>query len=664
MTIFKTIISATITWIFISGLMLLTQSASAAPNFFTKPSMVGAHMSPDGQRVATIIHQPDGKFLNIYDIDTQQSTAFINVEQYADDEANLGQLLWIDNRHLAVEFVLVKEGIESLISTKQSRKILIIDIDETYTDEPTIKSIRTKGYIVNSLPNQANELLFSVTGAYSRLYKIDVQKLLPDNQKLSKLTRKDGGQFRRKNEVQSAKGLVLQWFLDAEGKPTAVLKYHLRDQIALFTFDENNTQTEEPLISWNILELFPEKEDEEEKPFYLPTALGPSPNTFYSFNINEDERKTVYLSDYSKNTHTPVLTTNGYKIFRLVFSDSSNQLIGVRVINDGQVTTEYINQSSQDVANNGQLDITLYEAPNNRALVYKEGHAQPGQYFIRNTSSGSEQLIGSTFPELDGQLSSNLIQDTLTIDNLEIPYFLSIPSNTKQSAPLIVMPHGGPFGIFDDQYFDLPTQYFVHNGYAVLRINFRGSGGYSKAFEEAGKKEFGGKMLSDIIAVTNHVSQRPDINADKICASGGSYGGYASTMLILKEPEIYKCAVNLAGISDMNLFLNAPTWSKKQRRWGREYIGNTKLEYDELKAISPLYMAEQFTRPKFIIHGVKDEVVDIEQAKRLIHALDHHGKDFKWATFPDMGHNFTDSEEAGEVYFEILTFINDQLGLN
>ena len=66
--------------------------------------------------------------------------------------------------------------------------------------------------------------------------------------------------------------------------------------------------------------------------------------------------------------------------------------------------------------------------------------------------------------------------------------------------------------------------------------------------------------------------KRPDINADKI-QPGGSYGGYASTMLILKEPEIYKCAVNLAGISDMNLFLNAPTWSKKQRRWGREYIG-------------------------------------------------------------------------------------------
>lgn len=645
------------------GSFLLAYSINANPTFFTKPSMVGAQMSPDGLRVATVINQPDGKFLNIYDIETKQSKAFINVEQYAEDEANLGQVLWIDNQHIALEFILIKEGIESLISTKQSRKILVIDVSEEFTDAPTIKSIRTKGYIVNSLPKQANELLFSVTGAYSRLYKIDVRQLLPDNQKLNKLTRKDGGQFRRKNEVQSARGLVMQWFLDATGTPTAVLKYHLRDQIALFTFDENNEQSEEPLVSWNILEIFPEEEVEEEKPFYLPTALGPEPNTFYSFNINEDERKTVYLSDYSNDTHTPVLTTNGYKIFRLVFSDSNNQLIGVRVINDGQVTTEYINQSSQDIANNGQLDITLFEAPNNRSLVYKESHSQPGQYFIRNTNSGSEQLLGSTFPALDGQLSSTLVQDTLNIDGLNIPYFLSLPKQSNQPAPLIVMPHGGPFGIFDDQYFDLPTQYFVHNGYAVLRVNFRGSGGYSEEFIDAGKKEFGGKMLTDIIAVTNLVAQRAEINADKICASGGSYGGYASTMLILKEPNIYKCAVNLAGISDMGLFLNAPTWTKKQRRWGRLYIGNTKLEYDALKAISPLYMAEQFTRPIFIVHGVKDEVVDIEQAKRLIHALDYYGKDFKWATYPDMGHNFTDSKEASEVYFEILTFINEQLGL-
>ena len=181
---------------------------------------------------------------------------------------------------------------------------------------------------------------------------------------------------------------------------------------------------------------------------------------------------------------------------------------------------------------------------------------------------------------------------------------------------------------------------------------------------DAGKKEFGGKMLTDIIAVTNAVTQRLDVNGDKVCASGGSYGGYASTMLILKQPDIYKCAVNLAGISDMNLFLNAPTWTKRQRKWGREYIGNTKLEYDALKAISPLYMAEQFTRPILIIHGVKDKVVDIEQAKRLIHALDYYDKDFQWATYPDMGHNFADSKEASEVYFEILSFINKHLGLN
>ena len=94
------------------------------------------------------------------------------------------------------------------------------------------------------------------------------------------------------------------------------------------------------------------------------------------------------------------------------------------------------------------------------------------------------------------------------------------------------MPHGGPFGIFDDQYFDLPTQYFVHNGYAVLRVNFRGSGGYSEEFIDAGKKEFGGKMLTDIIAVTNAVTQRLDVNGDKVCASGGSYGGYLSLIHI------------------------------------------------------------------------------------------------------------------------------------
>jgi dipeptidyl aminopeptidase/acylaminoacyl peptidase len=139
------------------------------------------------------------------------------------------------------------------------------------------------------------------------------------------------------------------------------------------------------------------------------------------------------------------------------------------------------------------------------------------------------------------------------------------------------MPHGGPIGVFDHRYFDLDTLFLASKGFAVLRVNFRGSGGHSKALEDAGEQQWGNLMLVDIKAATDKVITRDDIDADHVCVFGMSYGGYAATMLAMQHPERYRCAISYAGVTDLNLYLNAPELNKRQDAWLRKQCAKSTI---------------------------------------------------------------------------------------
>nr|WP_256489392.1 alpha/beta fold hydrolase [Pleionea sp. CnH1-48] len=232
-----------------------------------------------------------------------------------------------------------------------------------------------------------------------------------------------------------------------------------------------------------------------------------------------------------------------------------------------------------------------------------------------------------------------------------------MPHGKSQPMPLIVMPHGGPISVFDHRYFHSETQFFAANGYAVLRVNYRGSSGYSFLHKEAGKMQWGNMILEDIYRATQAVANRKDIAADKVCLVGMSYGGYAATMLTIKYPELYKCAVNIAGVSDVALYLNAHNMTKKQDVWAKEYIGDPVADYESLKSISPVYKIQGLKNPIFIIHGAKDSVVDIEHASRLKLMLDKHNKSYQYHIIEDGGHHLGDAKASIDLFVRVLTFL-------
>lgn len=634
-----------------------------ALEFFNKPAMLDAVISPDGKHVAITVNKGDAQFLNLISLQNKEENTLINVQEFATGEANLKAVQWLDNQHLAVEFIKITKGVANLTDTRQAEKMLVVQIPNVTSAKPIIKSVRTKGELVSALPDQPNVFLYSKKGIYSKLYKIDVRKLLPHKQRMNKLTLKDGGQFKAANEVVSIKGFVINWFIAQDGKPRAAVFTEDNNVIKLNEFNEDNTLQQISLMTWDFEELKEVQKNKNEdttQKLILPVSLSEQPGVYYSFDFTEDEKRTVYRTNYNTGEYDPIIESNAYKIISLL-KDNNNKLIGVKVLKDGKLQNTYLEMLTNDKTKkvpSQELEIALNASLDNQNIVlYKESHSQPGRYFVKQKGNTKLQYLGSLYPALDGQLTSSLIEDNITVSDLDIPYLLSLPRKTSQSLPLVVMPHGGPFNVFDNRYFDITTQYLVANGFAVLRVNFRGSGGYSKELLEAGKKQFGDLILNDIHEVTKVIIKRTDIDENKVCIAGMSYGGYAASMLVIQDPELFRCAVSIAGVSDVNLFLNSATISEAQIKWSKEYIGNKRTDYDKLLAISPIAHIQKLARPILIMHGAKDSVVDVEHAWRMKLLLEKYNKPYDWHIFPEGEHSLSDPEEAKEMFSKMLDFI-------
>ena len=228
-------------------------------------------------------------------------------------------------------------------------------------------------------------------------------------------------------------------------------------------------------------------------------------------------------------------------------------------------------------------------------------------------------------------------------DGLEISAYLTLPKGLPtKNLPLVVFPHGGPWGR-DSYGYDTFAQYLSNRGYAVLQPNFRGSTGYGKKFLNAGNGEWGRKMQDDITWGVKALVTDGTVDAKRVGIAGGSYGGYATLAGVAFTPDVYAAAVAIVAPSNLITLLDAipPYWeAARKQMYTRMADPTTPAGRALLVAESPLTQAKAIVTPLLVVQGKNDPRVNIRESNQIVAAVRDNGKPVEYLVAPDEGHGF------------------------
>ncbi|MFY9511185.1 MAG: alpha/beta fold hydrolase, partial [Rubrivivax sp.] len=226
--------------------------------------------------------------------------------------------------------------------------------------------------------------------------------------------------------------------------------------------------------------------------------------------------------------------------------------------------------------------------------------------------------------------------------------------------PLVLLPHGGPTSR-DDIDFDPWAEFLADRGHAVLQVNFRGSEGYGLAFRQAGLKRWGLEMQDDLEDAAAW-AQRQGLGADgRICIVGGSYGGYAALMGLVKTPALYRCAVSFAGVTDLPALIAHESDYIGGRNAALRTIGDPERDGERLRATSPALQAQQLRAPVLLVHGNADRVVPVAQSQAMARALQRAGKPHRYVEQDGGDHHLSRQQHRLALFGELETFLDQHL---
>jgi dipeptidyl aminopeptidase/acylaminoacyl peptidase len=303
-------------------------------------------------------------------------------------------------------------------------------------------------------------------------------------------------------------------------------------------------------------------------------------------------------------------------------------------------------------------DITSATRDRNKAIVLTHGDRDPGTWYLFDRAANRATLIARArnwLPETS--LPKNREVVFTARDGVPLRGVLTLPpTGQDRGLPMIVIPHGGPHGVYDTSMFDAEAGLLASQGYAVLRVNFRGSGGYGKEFEERGWMQWGRAMQDDVTDATRWAIQQGVADANRICLYGASYGGYAALMGAAREPALYRCVVGYAAPYDL----------AKMYKWGSIRRSDLGLDYlakvigkdeKELAARSPAKLAGSIKVPVFIAHGRLDGRVDVAHSRRMVKALEKAGTEVEFHEYLKAGHGLALEEDELDFYARLLAFV-------
>lgn len=398
----------------------------------------------------------------------------------------------------------------------------------------------------------------------------------------------------------------------------------------------------------------------DESTVYIADDTDESIAGVFTLDLKTGEKKLVYRNE-TANPSNFWFTPNGRKLYALEIEP----LLPTYVYLDTQSSEVQLLRQLLKAFPGQQVRLASQTLDGNLAVIRVFSDKNPGTFYLFDKAKKQARHLVHSRPWVDPNESASVEPVEFTArDGMTIRGYLTLPPGKEaRDLPLVVNPHGGPHGPRDWWGYNPEAQFLASRGIAVLQVNFRGSGGYGRDFEQAGYRKWGSDIQYDIIDGTRHLIDQGIVDEKRICIYGGSFGGYSALQSPILEPDLFACAVGFVGVYDLEMLYtkgDIPTQDAGVSIL-EKYVGR---DEEELRAFSPIYHVDKLKTALLIVHGEEDPRAPIEHAYALRDALDEIDYPYEWMVMDKEGHGFYNENNREKMYRKLFAFIEKHIQLD
>ncbi|WP_156878070.1 alpha/beta hydrolase family protein [Sphingopyxis sp. QXT-31] len=596
------------------------------------PDFSDVKLSPDGQRILYRGRVGGKPFIAYRPLNDSNKVSF-----GIPDKAEVAWIRWAGNSR-----ILIAVGMNVQYFGEEARGTYLV-LHDTVTGVSSVIRRKDQGL-------EGDDVLYvDPEGQYLLL---SIQKTIYDYPSVFRVTLPDG----KMTEIVKARQPVWEWYADEAGIVRIGVGWEARK--AKFFYRRAAEERFEMIGA-----VRPDEEDD-----WIDVArVVRGSDEGYVLSDKKTGRKALYKFNYrTREIGDLVYGNEKYDIDDYWLNDDGSVLEGASYTDDrdrvywfDEAKKKQQVQIDKALADQ-QAWVTSRSRDGQRMLVLATAPHDPGAYYLLDRATREMAFLGALQASLPPeQFATTKAVSYRARDGMEIPAFLTLPKGRDpKGLPLIIFPHGGPYGVRDKLEYDAQVQLMANRGYAVLQPNYRGSGGYGTSFDDAGRGQIGVKMQDDLDDGMDWLAEQGVIDKSRVCVVGASYGGYAALWAVMRNPERYRCAASFAGVTDWAAILKYDRrfFSKKGRaKWEARVTGDATLD---LSSVSPIQQVARLTRPVLIAHGDDDSIVPVSQSKKLVAALKKSGNlDFEYREYPGEGHGFSDPANQKDWFDRLDAFL-------
>lgn len=639
---------------------LLGGSAQAAQNvppidsFFQNPTFSTAALSPDSRFLAVLISAANGRVqLAVLDLITLTPKLVAGFP-----DADIGQFHWVNDKRLVFDLtdreaaqgdVVAGPGLFAVDRDGGNFRALVQRSPSRVQEHAIRQALRWDTLFFSTINGVDSDDIYVVQPQFSNRSQLAAVNLLRLNTTTGR------------SLAVNRPGASRRWLVDQSGEPRVTTT---RDgNMDTVYYRDPGSDAWRKIAEFDMMVGF------------IPYAFGPDGTLYVAAKTHDRDKTAIYVYDLKQNriAPEPLVSLADYD-FSGDFLMNRKEVLGARYLTDAEATVWFdpaMKKIQHDIdallpATINRLSVGRHaEAP--YVLVQAFSDTQPSIFMYYDTSVGRLTTLGSAFPGIDAkQMATKDMVRYKARDGLEIPAYLTLPRGaSKKDLPMVVLVHGGPYVRGGTWNWSAPAQFLASRGYAVLEPEFRGSTGFGWKHFHAGWKQWGLAMQNDVADGARWAIAEKIADPKRICIAGASYGGYATLMGLLNDPDLFRCGIDWVGVTDIDL-LYSITWSDISTEWQTygmpRLVGDRDMYAQQFKATSPLLQAARITQPVLLAYGGADRRVPIKHGTQFRDAIQRTNRNVEWVEYAEEGHGWALVKNRIDFWSRVEKFLDKNIG--